>query len=98
MKLDLRVGEKGTGLTAAEYQICMGLMEAIDEMAPSDSWVNANVDRQPDGLYQVRIRVRSSRGRFATEAETFSLVSSFKQAQRSMLRSLDEWKRNRFNT
>ncbi len=75
---------------------CTGIMSKIDDLAPSDSHINAAINLLADGTYHTIIGINAVCGKFRSEAKTFSLVSSLKQAQRSMLMILAEWKGTRF--
>ncbi len=82
----------------ADYPVCNELMTRIRELAPYDSNVHAAIHRLADGTYHTIIAVQAFCGRFQAEAKTLSLVSSVKQAHKSMLAVLVEWKKGRFKS
>jgi len=81
----------------SEQQTFSGLLNLIDEMAPSDSSVQAIVDRVSDGTFKVNIVIRAFVGSFISEEAGFSPLTSFMKAQKSILSRLDEWKKDRFS-
>ena len=75
---------------------CDSILSRIDDLAPSDSHIEAIISLLKDGTYHSIIAINAVCGRFQSEAKTNSLVSSLNQAQRSMLLILSEWKGQRF--
>lgn len=79
-----------------EHQACSQIIGIIDELAPSDSYVQAQIDQAEDGSFNSSIHVSSCNGDFKAESSGFSLLSSLKKAQRGILDNMEEWKRKRF--
>ena len=86
----------GTKPSGADYPECSDIMSKVDDLAPSDSRVDAVINLLTDGTYHTVIAINAITGKFKSEAKTRTLVSSLKQAQRSMLTILAEWKGTRF--
>lgn len=80
----------------AEYATCLQIMSNVDDLAPSDSHVNAVISQLADGTYHTIIAIKAACGHFYAEAKTSSLVLSLKHAQKNMLKNLEEWKSLRF--
>lgn len=76
---------------------CSQIMSNVDELAPSDSSVNAMISQLADGTFHSIIAIQAACGRFYAEAKTSSLLSSLHQAERNILKSLASWKNVRFN-
>jgi hypothetical protein len=72
-------------------------MSHVDELAPSDSSVNAMINQLADGTFHTIIAIQAACGRFYAEAKTSSLTSSLHQAQKNILKSLATWKNVRFS-
>jgi len=79
-----------------DYPVCLGIISKVIELAPSDSRIDAAITLVADKTYHTTIAIYALCGQFKSEAKTFSLVTSLRQAQRSMLMILKEWKQNRF--
>lgn len=75
---------------------CASIMSKIDDLAPFDSHVDATISLLKDGTFHTVIAITAICGKFKSEAKHQTLVSSLKQAQRSMLTILAEWKDGRF--
>jgi hypothetical protein len=73
------------------------LMKLIEELAPSDSYIQAFVDKVSDGTYKAIITVKALCGNFSCECSDLSPEDSLRTAQKSVLKSLDEWKQHRFS-
>ena len=80
-----------------DHQACSELMRLVDDLSPSDSNIEATVDRTEDGFYKAVITVRGFCGAFDSESSGPSLLASFKKAQRGLLDNIKDWKRQRFN-
>ena len=72
-------------------------MSHVNELAPSDSNVNAMISQLTDGTFHTIIGIQAACGRFYAEAKTSSLLSSLHQAEQNILKSLASWKNIRFN-
>ncbi len=79
-----------------DQQSCTQIISMINDLAPSDSYVEARVDQSEDGSFNASISVSASCGDFKAESSGFSLLGSFKKAQRGILDSMNEWKSKRF--
>lgn len=79
-----------------EYIKCSQIMSHVDELAPSDSSVNAMINQLADGTFHTIIAIQAACGRFYAEAKTASLLSSLHQAEKNILKSLASWKNVRF--
>lgn len=77
---------------------CNQLMSTVDDLAPSDANVHANIDRLADGSYYTNIAIQATCGKFFAEAKNNNLLSALRHAQNQILASLDLWKCNRFAT
>ena len=86
----------GTQPSGEDYSECTDIMSKVDDLAPSDSHVDAVIKLLTDGTYHTTIAINAICGNFQSQAKTRTLVSSLKQAQRSMLAILAEWKGTRF--
>lgn len=82
--------------TSAELMECSQIMSHVDELAPSDSSVNAIINQLADGTFHTIIAIQAACGRFYAEAKTASLLSSLHQAERNILKTLANWKNVRF--
>lgn len=80
-----------------DYETCNNMMYRIDDLAPYDSHVSAVINLLADGSYHTVIGINALCGKFQSEGKTLSLVSSVKQAHKTMLTVLADWKKNRFN-
>jgi len=87
-----------SGLTPStvDYPICSDILRVIGELAPSDSKIVAAIQLIADDVYHTILTVHGNCGPFQAEAKTKSLVSSLRQAQRSMLTIIADWKTTRF--
>ena len=65
-----------------ENQMCSELMGLINDLSPSDSTVQAVVDRISDGSFKTIISVKGFCGNFNSESSSFSLLSSLKKLKR----------------
>ena len=79
-----------------EKAICSDLLNIINDLAPSNSFVAALVDQSMDGTYKASISVDAVCGNFHVESSDNSLISSFKKAQKDLIKNLSEWKTHRF--
>ncbi|GEM_PF-2767443 len=80
----------------SEQQVCSNILSMINELAPSDSFVQAKVKQDVDGTYKASIQISASCGDFKSECTDNSLLSSFKKAQNDILNEVKEWKSHRF--
>lgn len=80
----------------SEHQMCSELMSLINDLSPSDSNVQATVDRKSDGSFKAHISVRGFCGDFESESSGISLLSSLRKAQKDVLNNIIDWKRHRF--
>jgi len=80
----------------SEQQVCASILNLINELAPSDSFVQAKVKQDADGTYKASILINASCGDFKSECSDNSLLSSFKKAQHDILNDVKEWKTHRF--
>jgi len=76
---------------------CSQIMSHVDELAPSDSSVNAMINQLADGTFHTIIAIQAACGRFYAEAKNSSLLTSLHQAEKNILKSLASWKNVRFN-
>ena len=81
-----------------EAQVCSSILNMINELAPSDSYVQAKVKQSPDGTYKASISINASCGDFKSECIDHSLLSSIKKAQHEILNDMKEWKSHRFHS
>ncbi len=95
--MESKVNYKHFTPNTKDHQKCSDLMRLIDDLSPSDSNIEATVDRSDDGSYKAVISVRGFCGAFDSESSDTSLLSSFKKAQRGLLENINDWKRQRFN-
>lgn len=79
-----------------EMMKCSQIMSNVDDLAPSDSSVNAMINQLADGTFHTIIAIQATCGRFFAEAKTTSLMSSLHQAEKNILKSLASWKNVRF--
>ncbi|MBL7543344.1 MAG: hypothetical protein JNL11_05980 [Bdellovibrionaceae bacterium] len=79
-----------------ERQVCSDILTMINDLAPSDSFVEAHVNQESDGTYKARISVDAIFGHFKSESSDLSFSNSLKKAQRGLLENLVEWKSQRF--
>ena len=94
--MDCKVKYKHFTPDHEEHQKCSDLMGLIDDLSPSDSTVQAIIDRVSDGTYKTIISVKGFCGAFDSESSGLSLLSSLKKAHRGVLDNLSAWKRQRF--
>lgn len=80
----------------SEQQVCSCILNRINELAPSDSYVQAKVLQTPDGTFKATISVNASCGDFKSESSSYSLLSSFQKAQQEIMSELNTWKSHRF--
>lgn len=80
----------------SEQQVCSNILNIINELAPSDSYVQAKVNQSADGTYKASIWISASCGDFKSECTDESLLNSFKKAQHDILNEMKEWKSHRF--
>lgn len=79
-----------------ERQICSDILNMVNELAPSDSFVEAHIDQEADGSFKARISVDAIYGNFKSETSDYSFLRSLKKAQREVLENIEEWKNHRF--
>ena len=79
-----------------DQQQCALIMSNVVGLSPSSSIVKAAINKLTDGTYHTIIAVTGIARQFQSEAKGHTLVASLKQAHRSMLMILEEWKRGRF--
>jgi hypothetical protein len=80
----------------SEQQVCSSILNMINELAPSDSYVQAKVAQATDGTYNAIISVNASWGDFKSECSGFSLLNSFQKAQQGIMADMNQWKSLRF--
>tara|TARA_B110001454_G_scaffold83721_1_gene80518 strand:- start:1640 stop:1930 length:291 start_codon:yes stop_codon:yes gene_type:complete len=80
----------------SEQQVCSNILNIINELAPSDSYVQAKVAQTPDGSYNAVISVNASCKDFKSESSGFSLLNSFQKAQQGIMSEMNQWKSHRF--
>lgn len=79
-----------------QRRVCADILTMINELAPSDSFVEAQVNQEADGSYKASISVDAMCGNFKSESSDSSFLRSLIKAQRGLLENLDEWKTQRF--
>jgi hypothetical protein len=79
-----------------EHQICADILNMVNDLAPSDAFVEANVDQTDDGHYKASILVRGCCGDFHSESSGRSVLGTIKKAQQDILHTMKEWKTHRF--
>lgn len=95
--MESKVSYKHFTPNSKEHQVCSELMRLVNDLSPSDSNVEATIDRVADGSFKAVISVKGFCGHFDSESSDVSLLSSFKKAQRGLLETISDWKRQRFN-
>lgn len=81
-----------------EQQVCSNILTMINDLAPSDSYIQARVKQGPDGTYKSSIIISALCGDFKSECTDTSLVSSFKKAQHGIISEVNKWKSHRFHS
>ena len=79
-----------------DSQACKDMMSRVEDLAPYDSTVKATISLLADGTYHTIIAVSAVCGLFESEGKTRLLVTSLKQAQKSIFKVLVDWKKQRF--
>ena len=79
-----------------EEQVCSSILNMINDLAPSDSYVQAKVAQTADGSFNAIISVNASCGDFKSECSDFSLLNSFQKAQQRIMSDMNQWKSHRF--
>ncbi len=79
-----------------EQQVCSSILNMINELAPSDSYVQAKVAQIPDGSFKAVISVNAVCGDFKSESSGYSLLNSFQKAQQEIMNEMNVWKKHRF--
>lgn len=79
-----------------DKQICSDIFSMINDFAPSNSFIEAQVNQDSNGAYTASISVGAVCGNFHVESTDSSLLNSFKKAQKDLMKNLNEWKSHRF--
>ncbi len=71
-------------------------LSMVEDLAPADSYVDYIICKLADGTYRTIINIRSVCGKFYSEAQGISPLVSLQQAKKSILNTLEDWKKWRF--